>query len=101
MQKPFEDDFIPAPRLSAALRDLTGDPGPGHQALLALANDAKIAPPMERSGLNNRFWGCRKSRLTELAKLLGFPALHRRHAPLGGGRQQPKASAHAPANISQ
>ena len=29
MQKPFEDDFIPAPRLSAALRDLTGDPGPG------------------------------------------------------------------------
>ena len=67
----MNDNFISVPRLSGVLRDLTGDTGPGHRALVAMANDAKISPPLERRG---RFWGCRESRLTELAELLGLPS---------------------------
>jgi len=65
-----EEPFIPAPGISSELRAMTGDSGPGHRALVAMANDAKISPPLERRG---RFWGCRESRLPELAELLGLP----------------------------
>jgi hypothetical protein len=63
-----DDAFILVPRLSAALREATGDPGPGHRKLVDLANNAEIAPPMERYG---PFWGCRVSRIPELVGVLG------------------------------
>jgi hypothetical protein len=66
---PICDPFIPVAQVSAALRDFTGDPGPGHRQLVDKANNAQIAPPMERRG---RFWGCRESRLPELATLLSL-----------------------------
>ena len=60
-------DVIPVSRLSAALRDKTGNPGPGHRKLVQLAADAPIAPPLEQRG---RYWGCPVSKVPELAMLL-------------------------------
>lgn len=64
-----QDRFIPASQLSRLLRDMTGDPGPGHRALVARANDGKL-PPLERRG---RFLGCRESRVPEVVAILGLP----------------------------
>jgi hypothetical protein len=66
------DTWIPITELSPALRDLTGNPGPGYRRLSTLAADGKITPPMEKQG--GRFWGCYRSKLTELAKALGEAA---------------------------
>lgn len=66
------DTWVPITEVSTALRDMTGNPGPGYRRLSVLAADGKIAPPMEKQG--GRFWGCYRSKLPALAKALGLPA---------------------------
>jgi hypothetical protein len=65
------DPKIPASYLSAEFRKQYDDPGPGHRQIVAKANDGLIAPPMLRQG---RFWVCPKSKVAELAAMLGIPA---------------------------
>jgi hypothetical protein len=72
-----DDDFVLIPLVSSELLRLTGDPGPGHRALVAGANDARLQM-LERRG---RFLGCQRRRLPELAAALGLlakPAANRR-----------------------
>jgi hypothetical protein len=64
-----DDDFVLAPLLSSELLLLTGNPGPGHRALVAGANDARLRM-LERRG---RLLGCKRQRLPELAAALGLP----------------------------
>jgi hypothetical protein len=63
-----EDDFIRIPLVSAELLVLTGNPGPGHRALVQGANDGRL-PMLERRG---RFLGCQRLRLPKLAAALGL-----------------------------
>lgn len=83
------DEFIPASSLPAALLELTGDPGPGHRAIVQGANDTRLAPPMERRG-GTRFWGCYRSKLPLLAAKLGIRAAVT--APSRSRQPKPKAS---------
>jgi len=66
---PLYDSFVPASLLSAELRTLTGDAGPGYRKLMSLAADAVISPPLER---RNGRWGCPRAKLPELAAALGL-----------------------------
>jgi hypothetical protein len=79
-------DVIPVSRLSAALRDKTGNPGPGHRKLVQPAADAQIATPLEQRG---RYWVCPASKVPELAMLLGL--LPDTAASI---EQRPRAGAH-------
>jgi hypothetical protein len=87
------DTWIPITELSPALRDLTGNPGPGYRRLSTLAADGKIAPPMEKQG--GRFWGCYRSKLTELAKALGLPA------PQSGTGRAPRRTRDGDVSVQQ
>jgi hypothetical protein len=64
--------WIPITEVSAALKDLTGATGPGYRRLSILACDGKISPPMEKR--DGRWWGCFRSKLPELADILGLTA---------------------------
>jgi hypothetical protein len=65
------DEPIPASHLPSALKMMTASdkPIPGHRMLVQRANDADIAPPLERLG---RFWFCRRKHLPWLAVKLGL-----------------------------
>jgi hypothetical protein len=86
------DAWIPITEISAALRDLTGDPGPGYRRLSTLAADGKIAPPMEKQG--GRFWGCYQRNLPKLAKTLGL-------APLNANVRTPRRARNAEVSVRQ
>jgi hypothetical protein len=91
-------DVIPVSRLSATLRDKTGNPGPGHRKLVQLAADAQIAPPMEQRG---QYWVCPASKVPELAMLLGLlpdTAASIEQRPRAGARQ---GCTHGPGAVQQ
>jgi hypothetical protein len=61
------DDFIPIPRLSLAIRQMTGKDGPGYRKLHMLACDGKI--PAQQVG---RFWSVKRSDLPAVIAALGL-----------------------------
>jgi hypothetical protein len=63
------DQIIWVSHLPGELREVSDDPPPKHRDLVQRANDAEIAPPMERFG---RFWGCRRRNVPKLAEALGL-----------------------------
>jgi hypothetical protein len=70
------DERIPVSHVPGELKTMTEDEEsvPGHRALVQRANDAILAPPLERSG---RFWFCRRKNLPWLAAKLGLRVAER------------------------